>query len=140
MLNFPALFFGIKEDTVIENIGSARDNALEFLYKKCKEEFCKNFEEFAEDNDSFHMLNNTIKKDLIEKRFLPLMENYKPDDSSLGIRVKNLILEDLSYCASLVCNHKTDNPEYRKQLINASSNYILRLERIQTSLNKKKRN
>ena len=86
------------------------------------------------------MLNNRIKNDLIEKRFLPLMEKYKPDASSLGLRVKDLILEDLSYCAALVCNRNIDNPDYRKQLINASSDYILRLEKIQLSANKKKRN
>lgn len=49
------------------------------------------------------------------------MDKYKPDASSLGLRVKDLILEDLSYCAALVCNRKIANPDYRKQLINASS-------------------
>lgn len=135
-----SLFFGIKEDTVIENIDSARSDALEFFYAKCKDDLFKSFIEFTEENDSFHMLNNRIKSDLIEKRFLPLMEKYKPDASSLGLRVKDLILEDLSYCAALVCNRNIDNPEYRKQIINASSDYILRLERIQQSTNKKKRN
>ena len=86
------------------------------------------------------MLNNKIKNDLIEKRFLPLIEKYKPDESSLGLRVKNLIFEDLSYCAALACNRKIDAPDYRRELINASSNYILRLEKIQASQIKKKRN
>ena len=58
-----------------------------------------------------------------------LMEKYKPDASSLGLRVKDLILEDLSYCAVLVCNRNIDNPDYRQQLINASSNYILQLKK-----------
>lgn len=137
MLNFPARFFGIKEDTVIENIDSARSEALEFLYARCKDDLFKSFIEFTEENDSFHMLNNRIKSGLIEKRFLPLMEKYKPDASSLGLRVKDLILEDLSYCAALVCNRSIDNPDYRKQLINASSDYILRLEKIQLSATKK---
>jgi len=140
MLNFPAQFFGTREDTVIENIDSARDDALEYFYNRCKNDFFKSFIEFTEENDSFHMLNNRIKSDLIEKRFLPLMDKYKPDASSLGLRVKDLILEDLSYCAALVCNRKIANPDYRKQLINASSDYILRLEKIQLSSNKKKRN
>lgn len=72
--------------------------------------------------------------DLIEKKFLPLMEKYKPNASSLGLRVKNLIYEDLSYCAALVCNRNIDNSNYRKQLINASSDYIIRLEKIQSTL------
>ena len=86
-------------------------------------------------NNSFHMLN-TIKNDLVENRFLPMMKKFMPDASSLGLRVKNLIFEDLSYCAALVCNRNIDNPEYRKQLINASD-YILRLEDIQLTQNKK---
>lgn len=134
MLNYPALFFGIKEDTVIKNIDSARDGALDYLYGKCEEEFLKTFKEFTKENDSFHMLNNTIKNDLIEKRFLPLMDKYKPDESSLGLRVKNLIFEDLSYCATLFCKHNIENPKYRKELIKASSAYIIRLEHIQNNL------
>lgn len=137
MLNFPALFFGIKEDTVIENIDSARDDALEFFYNRCKKDFLSDFIDFANKNNSFHMLNNTIKNDLVENRFLPMMKKFMPDASSLGLRVKNLIFEDLSYCAALVCNRNIDNPEYRKQLINASSDYILRLEDIQLTQNKK---
>ena len=131
MLNFPAMFFGIKEDTVIENIDSARDSAIEFLYNRCKEEFFNTFKEFAEDNDSFHMLNNIIKKDLIEKRFLPMMEKYRPDKSSLGLRVKNLIFEDLSYRAAIYCNRRIDKSDYRKKLIDASDEYISKLEDIQ---------
>lgn len=134
ILNFPALFFDIKEDTVIENIDSARNDALDYLYGKCEEDFLRTFKEFTEENDSFHMLNNTIKNDLIEKRFLPLMDKYKPDESSLGLRVKNLIFEDLSYCAALFCKRNIENPKYRKELINASSAYIIRLEHIQNSL------
>lgn len=134
MLNFPAMFFGIKEDTVIENIDSARSDALEFFYAKCKDDLFKSFIKFTEENDSFHMLNNRIKSDLIEKRFLPLMEKYKPDASSLGLRVKDLILEDLSYCAALVYNRNIENPDYRRQLIKASSDYILRLEKLQVAL------
>ena len=137
MLNFPALFFGIKEDTVIENIDSARDDALEFFYNRCKKDFLSDFIDFANKNNSFHMLNNTIKNDLVENRFLPMMKKFMPDASSLGLRVKNLIFEDLSYCAALVCHRNIYNPEYRKQLINASSDYILRLEDIQLTQNKK---
>lgn len=140
MLNFPTLLFGIKEDTIIENIDSARDDALEFFYHRCEDNFLKGFIKFAENNNSFHMLNNKIRDELVEKMFLPLMEKYKPDASSLGLRVKDLIFEDLSYCAVLVYNRKIDNADYRRQLINASSNYILQLEKIQSSINKKKRN
>lgn len=131
MLNFPALFFGIKEDTVIENIDSARANALNYLYYRCKNAFLSEFINYANTTFSFHMLNKSLKNELIECKFIPMLEHFKPDASSLGIRVKNLILEDLSYSASLFINRQIDNPIYRQMLINASENYICRLEEIQ---------
>lgn len=133
MFNFPAIFFCIKEDTVIENIGSAKEEAFEFFYENCKEDFLAVFSEFAKKNESFHMLNNIIRDDLVKKRFLPLMEKYKPNTSSLGFRVEKLIYDDLSYSAALICNHNIDNISYRKSLIKASSEYIYQLEKIQLS-------
>lgn len=134
MLNFPAIFFGIKEDDVIENIDSTRKEAFEFLYKRCKDSFYSVFTDFANKNESFHMLNKIIKTELVEKRFIPLIEKYKPDASSLGLRVKNLIYEDLSYSASLIFHRNIDNPKFRQELIDASSNYIHKLESIQKSI------
>ena len=59
------------------------------------------------------------------------MKKYRPDKSSLGLRVKTLISEDLSYCAAIYCNRIIDNPDYIKKLINASNEYICKLEDIQ---------
>ena len=77
------------------------------------------------------MLDKIIKKELIQNRFIPLLEKYKPGNSSLGLRVRNLINEDLSYMAVITLGHEEDNMAYRKMLLNASSDYILKLERIQ---------
>lgn len=139
-LNFPALYFGIKEDTIIEEIDSAKNNALNYLYCRCKDTFLSEFINYANATTSFHCLNKSLKNDLIECKFIPMLEKFKPDASSLGIRVRNLILEDLSYSASLIFNQQDHNPEYLSLLINASSDYILKLEKIQMmQYNNKKR-
>lgn len=131
MLNFPALFFGIREDTVIKNIDSAKNNALNYLYCRCKDTFLSEFINYTNSKSSFHCLNKSLENDLINEKFIPTLEKFKPDASSLGIRVKNLILEDLSYSASLIFNQQDHNPKYLPLLINASSDYILKLEKIQ---------
>ncbi|MBR4948752.1 MAG: hypothetical protein IKZ29_09340 [Clostridiales bacterium] len=123
--------FGIYEDTVIELIDPARKEALLFLYSKCHEDFLSKFLEFANNTDSYHSLNKTIKNVLVNGIFIPLLEKHKPDASSLGLRVRNLIKEDLSYSAALIFNTQIDNPKYRHQLIRASSEYICKLEKIQ---------
>lgn len=134
MLNFPAMFFGIREDTVIKNIDSARNEALIFLYNKCKKTFLSEFITFANATTSFHMLNKTIKNVLVEKTFLPMLEKYRPNSSSLGLRVRNLIYDDLSYNACLVSNRQIENAEYIRHLVKASQDYILQLEEIQNRI------
>lgn len=130
VLNYPAFAFGVSEDTIIDNIDTARDEALTFLYDKCKKEFLSDFLKFANITDSFHMLNNTIKK-YISNVFIPMIEKYKPDSSSLGLRVRKLIFDDLSYSAVLFFNHYIENRSFRVELLNASKAYIKKLEEIQ---------
>lgn len=132
--NFPAQAFGIYEDEVIENIYNARQNAILFLYNRCKDDFWDIFNSFAEETLSFHIIDRVIKKSFIEKRFIPLLIGYIPDEKSLGLRVRNLIQEDLSYCAALYYKKNINNTNYHKELINASSAYIVRLEKIQSKV------
>ena len=125
---YPALFYGIKEDTVIEELDSARDNATLFLYQKCKKDFTEFFLEFAEEHTSFHKLDKIIINDLLSS-FIIILESHKPDSNSLGLRVRNLIRADLSHCASMIAEN--DFNTYRTSLNRASTEYILALEHIQ---------
>ena len=137
MLNFPATFLGINEDYLIENLEKSKIDAIEYLYNKCKDSFLSQFIEFCKTTDSFHKLNKSIDNKLVSEIFLNLIKAHEPNVASLGIRVKNLIYEDLSYSASIICERDLVDIEYRKQLITASSNYILELEKIQRMNNKK---
>lgn len=127
---YPAITYGIYEDTVIEEIEPARENALLFLYCRCKNDFNHRFFSFIETEESFHKLDKVLKEKLIEKSFIPMLDTYKPDASSLGLRVRDLINADLSHCASIIFN-ESNNDSYFTSLINASSNYIVKLEEIQ---------
>lgn len=139
-LGFLAITHGIYEDTVIENIDTARNEALMFLYARFKDNFLNEFLKFTSKTLSFHKLDKVIKESFINELFIPMIKRYKPNTSSLGLRVKDLILEDLSYVAPLVNHKEIDNPDYHRKLINASSNYIVELENIQKSFLPKKRN
>ena len=131
---YPALAYGIYEDDVVEKIDYAEKEALIFLYKKCQQEFLANFKEFAKYTLSFHKINKVFKENFIEKSFVPLLEKYNPDSSSLGLRVRNLIYSDLSQSAPLIYEENGTDNLYLKRLINASSSYILKLEKIQKDM------
>lgn len=128
---YPALFYGIREDTIIEDIDASRDKALLFLYSNCKSDFLTFFQSFTEAQLSYHKLDKTIK-DILLPAFINILEAHKPNSSSLGLRVRDLINADLSHCASMVANK--DFQAYYVQLNLASTNYILELEKIQQSL------
>lgn len=130
---YPAISYGIMEDDVINNIDKAREQAYIFLYNKYKNIFKKVFVEFVEKTDSFHKINQVFLDNFIRAKFIPMLIQNKPNSSSLGIRVKNLIEADLSHVASLVLNNDDIEQKYYSKLINASSTYIVSLEKIQSA-------
>ncbi len=131
---YPALAYGIYEDDVVEKIDYAEEQALIFLYKKCQQDFLSNFKQFAKETSSFHKINKVFKENFIEKSFVPLLEKHTPNSSSLGLRVRDLIYSDLSHTAPLIYEKKDTDNLYLKRLINASSSYILELEKIQKDM------
>ncbi len=125
----PALFYGIYEND-ISNIDTIKNEAMEILYKKCKNEFEKDFIAFCKKTDSFHRINSVFKTSFIEKHFISMIKKYIPDDNSLGIRIKKLIESDLKNVPKLLFDEIEDK-EYIKELIGASSSYAVALEKIQ---------
>lgn len=126
---YPAIFYGIREDDIINNIDSAREKAYDYLYRKCAKRFADIFNQFVDNTTSYHMLDKTLK----EKFILPLLNELKPTESSLGLRVKNLIYADLSKTPKLIFDHDLFDKQISK-LINASSTYIVALEKIQQEM------
>lgn len=134
---FPAIYYGILEDTIIEKLEPSKQYALLFLYRKCKKDFSAYFHNFIGEHQSFHKLDKTIS-DVLYPSFVSIIENHKPNDSSLGLRVRNLINADLSNTASIIVSG--DNNPYKASLDRATSSYILALEDIQNKYCNKKGN
>ncbi len=138
---YPAIFYGVLEDTVIENLYPSRLEAIRLLYNRCADAFLDNFLSFIQDIDSFRGIDKKFKTLFIDVKFVPLIKSVPPSHNSLGLRVQQLVLNDLSHTASLVAGETVDNYEYTKALIHASSEYVLALEHIYDSyITKKNRN
>lgn len=129
--NYPAIAYGIYEDDVIENIDFARECALDYFYNKCKQDFAAIFSDFTDKTTSFHKIDKIFQHSFIEELFIPMLNRFKPNGNSLGLRVKNLIECDLSHCAKLIYANESNKNEYFFKLNRASSAYILALEDIQ---------
>ncbi len=129
----PAILYGIKEDDVFNNIDLVQKKAFELLFYKCKYEFCEIFLEFTDETTSFHKIDSVFKTNFLEKRFIPMIRKFNPDETSLGIRMKNIIQNDLSDIPKMILNYHQGQsiPNYKKQLISASSKYAVELEKIQ---------
>lgn len=134
---YPAILYGIREDTIIKELDASRNEAFTFLYSNCKSDFLTFFQSFTEEHVSFHKLDKTIKESLIPG-FINVLNSHKPNSSSLGLRVRDLITADLSHSASIITTENFNT--YRSSLNKASSNYILSLEQIQKKYVIKKRN
>lgn len=104
------------------------------------ESFKDYFFSFIEDKKSFRGIDKIFKISFIDEKFVPLIRDNPPNSTSLGLRIQQLILEDLSHTASLIVGETINNIEYKKALIHASSEYILALEEIHETFIQKKGN
>lgn len=96
------------------------------------------FFSFIEDKKSFRGIDKIFKTSFIDEKSVPLIRDNPPNSTSLGLRIQQLILEDLSHTASLIVGETINNIEYKKALIHASSEYILALEEIHETFIQKK--
>ena len=134
---YPAILYGKSEDEIITNRDKLLSEAIKFLYYKCDVDFYYISEEFTESILSFKKLNSVFYKQFIIPHFIPMLKKYIPDNSSLGIRVRTLIISDLSSVPTLIAKQNSMSKEYLQyfQILNdASSAYIIRLAEAQKLL------
>ncbi len=131
--HLPAIAYGFSEDELFENYDTVRDNAIAFLYNRCENDFITLFLKFTEETLSFKKLDSVIRDSLIRNTLLPMLEKYMPDASSLGLRVKDLIYEDIAYTAPLLFQCELDNSSFRAELVHASLEYAVKLEKLQAT-------
>lgn len=132
---YPAIYYGVKEDVIIGSNKQMRERAIQFLFLKCKEDFRKKLLFFTSTVSSYKKIDSVFESIFIIAEFIPMLKVFLPNESSLGLRVKNLIIADLSKSAEMIAKaHLQPNDKFsciRKSLNNASSTYILELEKIQ---------
>ena len=137
---YPAMFYGVSEDKILCDLFPAREEAIRLIYNRCSASFKDYFFSFIEDKKSFRGIDKIFKTSFIDEKFVPLIRDNPPNSTSLGLRIQQLILEDLSHTASLIVGETINNIEYKKALIHASSEYILALEEIHETFIQKKWN
>lgn len=133
---FTALEFGKKEDDIVNNIDLAEQEAFSYFYSKCEKGFKEAFHKFSSDTTSFHKIDKVFKEGFIDKIFVEMIKKNAPDEYSLGLRVRNLIINDLSLVPHLVYDFQRAGniDEITKLLLNASSSYICRIKDIQKAM------
>lgn len=129
-------FYGIKEDDIISLHGTMQLDAIKFLFNKCAKEFEDILFTFILANQkSFSKLNKKID-DFVQIEFMNVLKKYQPDEFSLGLRVRNLIISDWKNLGYFISKDMENKPEtlddrINKHLINVSLTYIDKLEAIQ---------
>lgn len=62
-------------------------------------------------------IDKIFKTSFIDEKFVPLIRDNPPNSTSLGLRIQQLILEDLSHTASLIVGETINNMEIRLLLL-----------------------
>lgn len=103
------------------------DEAIEFLYQKCRKDFENIFKNYI------HKHNNSLQKfvkgltNFVEIEFYNMLELFLPTEDSLGLRVKNIMLSDWKL------QNKIGVSTSQERLLEASLKYISELREVQES-------
>lgn len=133
-------YYGVLDSAVsAENMERYLLASLNLLYSKenFKELFSESFYTFAYKYKDYKNFDERLEKKYIIPTFIPLLKKYMPDYNSLGLRVKKLIEDDLLYMIEQIDlyspNYESSKEfQMRRQIVNASSSYIMALEEIAT--------
>lgn len=123
-------FHNAIETSFCTDIVTNKEKALQFLYKKCRTEYLSVFQSFIANINTFNKIDKVFEKDFVREKFIPILKRQIPDDNSLGLRVKMLIEKDISQAPEHITGIQDD---YFLSLIDASSEYISKLEKIQVT-------
>lgn len=130
-----SFFYGISEDDIIENYFSSQIEAIDFLYKKCSQEFNDLFYDFVkQDSNSLDGLNERLNS--LADALQTILQDYISDENSLGLRVYNLMVSDWKKIGTLLVGISEKDKEdiyyyIDKFLIESSMKYVENLTRVQ---------
>lgn len=102
------------------------EEAIEFLYHKCGNDFEKLFNQYTQKHSD--SLQKFVKglKNFFDTEFYYMLREYSLSESSLGLRVKNIMLSDWNLQGEARLNAT------QLKLLDASLKYISELENIQS--------
>ncbi|URJ47069.1 hypothetical protein MF628_001666 [Paenibacillus polymyxa] len=129
-------FYYLKEDDIFEEYESIQKNAIEFLYYKCGKQIHSLFVDFIiQEGDSLKKLDK--KLDYFVSRLTRFLLKYIPNEDSLGLRARKIIISDYKKFGTLIAKEMKGEPwtlyEYTiKLLVKSSFAYITELKRVQT--------
>lgn len=135
-LSISSYFYNIKEDDIFEKYECIQKNAIEFLYYKCETQFHILFVDFImQEGDSLKKLNKKLNN--LVSRLTRFLLNYVPNEESLGLRVRNIIISDYQKFGTLIAKEMkgetwTLYEHTLKLLVESSLTYITELKRVQT--------
>ena len=135
-LSISSHFYTLKEDDIFEKYECIQKNAIEFLYYKCGTQFHILFVDFImQEGDSLKKLDK--KLDYFVSRLTRFLLQYVPNEDSLGLRARNIIISDYKKFGTLIAKEMkgetwTIYEHTQKLLVESSLTYITELKRVQT--------
>jgi hypothetical protein len=135
-LNISSHFYNLNEDDIFEKYESIQKNAIEFLYYKCGKQIHSLFVDFImQEGVSLKKLDK--KLDYFVSRLTRFLLQYVPNEDSLGLRARNIIISDYKKFGTLIAKEMkgetwTLDEHTLKLLVESSLTYITELKRVQT--------
>lgn len=138
--SIPSYFYHIRENEIFERYEPIQMNAIEFIFYKYDNQIMKIIRDFLKVNfcvDDKYSLKKIDKK--LAKLVSQLMDFFAknmPNEDSLGLRVRNIIVSDYKKFGSLIAQKLLGeqfelNELNQKLLVKSSLAYITDLERVQ---------
>lgn len=129
---FIEVLFQTSKEDILLNYETVSYDAIKYVFKKNKNWFISEWLKFVSETKTFTKLNKIIDS-FVSKIFVPnLVRNSPSENSSLGIRAKNLLESDLSVKDQeiKIWGWNTLDEQIKYELFKASLSYVNNLERI----------
>ena len=135
---FIEVLFRVSKEDILSNYETISYEAIKYIFKKNKNWFIPEWLKFVSKTKTFTKLNRIIDS-FVSEIFVPnLLLNSPSENSSLGIRAKNLLESDLSVKDQeiKIWGWNTPDEQIKYELFKASLSYVNHLERIFEMQNK----
>lgn len=125
-----AYLYNIDADEMIASVDAMFSNAVNYLYKKCKNQFKEAYLSFINTHDSFKRWIYRFEE-WIDSDFIPILLKYVPTENSFGIRILKIIETDFAKIPLLNIADIPEEIEAIRKIVSSTESYIQALEEIQ---------